>query len=82
MFQNKSHKSINKPNRGVQHVILGFHRKVAENCALLGYYSARSGSFGTTYQSHPQVSFFLFLNPKDGTNKLSQNGNKLPLLIV
>jgi len=31
-------------------VISGFHHKVDENCALLGYYAASSGNFLPTFQ--------------------------------
>jgi hypothetical protein len=39
-------------------VISGFRREVAENCALLGHYAASSDKF---------------LNPEDGTDRLSRN---------
>ena len=31
-------------------MISDFHHKVAENCALLGYYAASSGNFWPTFQ--------------------------------
>jgi len=34
-------------------MISGFRRKVAENCALLGYYAASSGKFYTDVSGQP-----------------------------
>jgi hypothetical protein len=46
-------------------LISGIHREVAENCALMGYYTASSGNFLPTFQDN-------------GTDSLSQNvGKKL-----
>jgi hypothetical protein len=56
-----------------------FGHEVAENYALLGYYTASSGKhqcFVTTYRTHPQV------NPEDGTDSLSRNAGKKLLLIA
>jgi hypothetical protein len=54
-------------------VISGFCHKVSENCALLGNNAGSSGNFY-------RLSFG-FLNPEDGTVRLSRNvGKKLPLL--
>ena len=56
-------------------MIAGFRLEVPENSTLLGYYPASSGNF---FQAPKR-----YLNPKDGTDKLSQNiGKKLPLLAV
>jgi hypothetical protein len=69
-------------------VISGFHHEVAENCGLLGYYTASSGNFLLTFRdklSFPPLGLknFGFLNAADGTDRLSQNvGKKLPLLAV
>ena len=48
-------------NRQTNSVISGPRREVAENCTLLGYYAASSGNF---------------LNPEDGTDRLSRNVRK------
>ena len=69
-------------------VISGFRREVDENCALLGYYTANSGNFLSTFRGKilvPSSAGFLrgggFLNLENGTDKLSRNvGKKLPLL--
>jgi len=67
-------------------VILGFRREAPENCALLGYYAASSGNFLLTFRVNLSVSSsglknFGFLNPEDGTDRLSRNvSKKLPLL--
>jgi len=45
-------------------VISGFCHEVAENCALLGYYAASSGSFLPTFQDNPSFPSSLFKNPK------------------
>jgi len=45
-------------------MLSGFHHKVDENCAPLGYYAANSGNF--------LPCIFGFLTPKDGTNRLLQ----------
>ena len=64
----------------------GFRREAAKNCAL--WVTAQRvvvisyRRFRTTYRSHPQA-LFGFLNPENGTDKLSRNvGKKLPLLSV
>ena len=64
-------------------VISGVHRQIAENCVLLGYYAANSGTFyrrfGTAYRSHPQDSRIPkkgFLNPEDATDRLYRNVGK------
>ena len=36
-------------------MILGFRRKVAENCALLGYYAASSENFLPTFRDNLSV---------------------------
>jgi len=62
--------------------------EVTENCALLGCYAVHNGNFLLTFWDNllvPSSGFKNqeFLNPGDGTNKLSQNtGKKLPLLTV
>jgi hypothetical protein len=45
-------------------VISGFRREVAENCALLGYYSASSGNFLPTFRDNLSVQSSGFKNPK------------------
>jgi hypothetical protein len=57
MLHNKSHKSMNKPNRGVQRVILGFHHEAAENYTPLGYYAASSGNFSPAFWHNLAVPF-------------------------
>jgi hypothetical protein len=42
-------------------VISGFRREVAENCALLGYYSAGSGNFLSLYCFPFSVLYVLFV---------------------
>jgi hypothetical protein len=64
-----------------------------ENCSLLGYFAESSGNFFPTFRdnlSFPSSGFknpkflildFGFLNPEDGTERLSRKvGKKLPLL--
>lgn len=66
-------------------MISGFHHKVGEICALLGYYTVHSGNYLPTFQDNVLVpsrrikkpwkggSFLLgFLDPWTGTDKLSQ----------
>jgi len=54
------------------YMISGLRGEVGEKCAVLGYYAASSGNFLRT---------FGFLNPEDGTDRLSRNvGKILPLL--
>jgi len=59
-----------------------------ENRAFLGYYAASGGNFGTTL-SVPSPGFknskthVEFLNPENGTDRLSRNvGKKLPLQLA
>jgi len=70
-------------------VISGFRREGAENCALLGYYATSSANFLPTFRDKLSVPSSglknswtpRFLNPQDGTDRLSRNfGRKLPLL--
>ena len=70
-------------------LISGFHCEVPENCAVLGYYIASSGNLLLTFCDSLLVQSsglknpnpFGFLNPKDGTDRLSRNiSKKLPLL--
>jgi len=52
---------------------------LAENCALLGCYAGSSGNyrrFGTTCRSYLQG----ILGFEYGTDRMSRNNNKLPLL--
>jgi len=49
-------------------MILGFHRKVAGNCSILGYYAASSGNFLPKFRDNLSVSSSL--NPQDETDKL------------
>ena len=62
-----------------------------ENCALLGYYTAKSGDLLPTFRRNLSVPSSRvknkkmlclgFLASEDGTDRLSRNvGNKLPLL--
>jgi hypothetical protein len=54
------------------YVISGLRREIGGKCAVLGYYAASSGNF---------LRKFRFLNPEDGTDRLSRNVSKiLPLL--
>jgi len=43
-------------------MISGFRREVAENCALLGYYSASSGNFSPTFRDNLSVPSSVFKN--------------------
>jgi hypothetical protein len=50
--------TVTKMGRNTTHyirVISGCSRKVAENCALLGYYAASSGNFVTTFRDNLSV---------------------------
>ena len=47
--------------------ISGFRRKVAENCALMGYYAVSSGNFFPTFRDNLSVLSSEFKNPEDGT---------------
>jgi hypothetical protein len=56
-------------------MISGFCHKVAENCALLGYYAASSGNFLMMFRDN--------LSVEDRTDRFSKNaGKKLPVLAV
>jgi hypothetical protein len=53
-----------------------------DNCAFLGYYAASSGNFLPAFwdnlsvpspEFRDQKGFFGFLNPEDGTDRLSRN---------
>jgi len=44
-------------------MISSFCYKVAENCALLGYYTASSGNFLPTFHNNPSVPSSGFKNP-------------------
>jgi hypothetical protein len=46
-------------------VISGFHHEVAENCNLLGYYTASSDNFLPTFWDNPSVPSSRFKNPKE-----------------
>jgi len=59
-------------------VISGLRLEVDENCALLGYKAACSGSYLPTSKDNLSDPFLI---PDDGTDRLSRNvGNELPLL--
>ena len=55
------------------------NHSIPENCALLGYYIASSGNFLPTFRDTPSVptseikNYFGFLNPEEGTDRLSRN---------
>jgi hypothetical protein len=72
-------------------LISGFRRLLAENCVLLDHYAANNGNILLTFRDNlsvPSLGFknpkkysFGFLNPEEGTDRLSRNvGKKLPLL--
>jgi hypothetical protein len=62
------------------HVMSHFCREVEENCALLGYYAARSGNCSPTFRDYLSVPF-LKAKVKDGADRFSRNvGKELPLL--
>jgi len=46
-------------------MISGFHREVAETCALQGYYTASSGNFLPTFQDNVSIPSSGFKNPKE-----------------
>jgi hypothetical protein len=59
-------------------LISGFHRKVDEVCAVLGYYAVSSGNFLLRFWDNLS---FGFLTPEEGTNSMAENTfKKLPLL--
>ena len=61
--------------------ICGISGEVAENCSLLGYYAASSGTFLPTFRYNLPVISSGFKNPEDGSDRLSRKvGSKLPLL--
>jgi hypothetical protein len=45
-------------------VISGFSREIVENCALLGYYSASSGKFVSTFWDNVSFPSSTVKNPK------------------
>jgi hypothetical protein len=51
-----------------------FRREVAENCALLGYYSASSGNFLPTFWDRVQVPYSRFLNSEYGMYRFGSIG--------
>jgi len=62
-------------------VISGFRCEVAENCALLGHYAARSDNFLPTFQDNLSVSSSWvknskWLTPEDKSDRLSRNFDK------
>jgi hypothetical protein len=68
-------------------MISGFRRKIDENCAHLGYYSASSGNFLPMFWDNLSVPSsgvknpillddFGFLSPEVGTDNLSRNVGK------
>jgi len=64
-------------------MISGFRREAAENCALLGYYSASSDNFLPTFRNNLSVpsSGFKNLTPRVGPIGFFRNvGKKLPPL--
>jgi hypothetical protein len=52
------------------YVISGFRHEVAENCALLGYYTASSGNFLLTFRDNLSVPSSRFKKPKEVYIKL------------
>ena len=53
----------------------------ALRCALLGYHTARAGTFVQTFRDNLSVPTLGFKNPEDGTDRLYRNvGKKLALL--
>jgi hypothetical protein len=64
-------------------MISGFCHKIAENCALLGYYIASSGNFLLMFQDNLSVASSGFKILEDGIDRLSPNVAKiLPLLTM
>jgi len=58
-----------------------------KNCTILGYYAASSGNLLPTFRDNLSIqssgfkNWIEFLNPEDGTDRLSRNvGKKSPLL--
>jgi len=47
-----------------------FSRKVDENSAILGHYTASSGNFLPTFRDNLSVPSSGFMNPKDWTLKM------------
>jgi hypothetical protein len=61
-------------------VISDFCRKADKSCGLLGYYTVSYGN-SLPLKMEPTGCPFWILDPKDGTDRLSQNvDKKLPLL--
>jgi hypothetical protein len=57
---------------------LGFHCKVYENCALLGYYAVSGGNFVPMFWDNLSYGFLI---TEQGTDSLARNVcKKLPLL--
>jgi hypothetical protein len=56
--------AINKTSENVfiDYVISGFRREVDENCAILGYYAARSGNFSQTFRDNLSVPSYSLYN--------------------
>jgi hypothetical protein len=83
--------SFTSKQAAINKYLLCFRCEVAENCALLGCYTASSGNLLPTLQDNISVPSSAVKNPKgiglltpeDGTGMLFQNvANKLPLLAV
>ena len=52
-----------RTNQGLIFEISGFRREVDENCALVGYYAAGSGSFLPTFRDNLSGPSSGFQNP-------------------
>ena len=62
----------NSENIFIDYVISGFRREVDENCALLGYYAARSVNFSPTFRDTLSVSSYsLRNNPEERSSQSS-----------
>jgi len=69
-------------------VISGFRRELDETCAFLGYNTANSDNFLSTFRDNSlsrlqwsRTHYLSFLTPEGGNDRLSRNvGKKLSLL--
>jgi hypothetical protein len=60
-------------SRQSQSLISSFRREVDENCAILGYYTAKKGPIGCPETSVRNYYYSLLNNPEERSSQQSQN---------